>query len=250
MANRLAHALARAGREPRRPPRVVRTELARGRSRRSTPAARSASRRCRCRTGSTRREMQYVIDNSDATVVRRRRRAGAAGRVGARPAPEGAGRPRVRRRRARRVARAGTTSSPRQSDAPPADVDPNAGAAGATMIYTSGTTGKPKGAMRTDTDAGAIGALLDRLDLLAAGRRCTSPPARCTTRARSRSRCSRTRSAAPSSCSASSIPSAWLRLVQGAPGHRHVQCTDPAQAHRRPARRASWPGPTSRRCAP
>ena len=28
------------------------------------------------------------------------------------------------------------------------------------MIYTSGTTGKPKGAMRTGTDAGAVGALL------------------------------------------------------------------------------------------
>ena len=37
--------------------------------------------------------------------------------------------------------------------------------AGATMIYTSGTTGKPKGALRTSTDAGLVLALIQELRL-------------------------------------------------------------------------------------
>ena len=96
----------------------------------------------------------------------RRRRAGTARRVGPRPTSRRCGTSSSSAATRPRVVRDGTRSSPRQSDAPPADADPEAGAAGATMIYTSGTTGKPKGAMRTGTDAGAIGALLDRLDLL------------------------------------------------------------------------------------
>ena len=40
------------------------------------------------------------------------------------------------------------------------------GAVGAQMIYTSGTTGKPKGALRSRTDAALTGALLVELDHL------------------------------------------------------------------------------------
>ena len=46
------------------------------------------------------------------------------------------------------------------------ETGPATGSAGATMIYTSGTTGKPKGAMRTGADAGAVAAMLERLNLL------------------------------------------------------------------------------------
>ncbi|MCU1457336.1 MAG: putative fatty-acid--CoA ligase, partial [Actinomycetia bacterium] len=37
---------------------------------------------------------------------------------------------------------------------------------GATMVYTSGTTGKPKGAMRSSSDKGIVGAMMMRLGLL------------------------------------------------------------------------------------
>jgi len=49
-----------------------------------------------------------------------------------------------------------------------ADTEPDSvsgGTAGAAMIYTSGTTGKPKGALRTSTDAAIVGAMLARLRL-------------------------------------------------------------------------------------
>jgi acyl-CoA synthetase (AMP-forming)/AMP-acid ligase II len=111
------------------------------------------------------REMQYVIDNSDATVVV----------IDAEQAPLVA-QVRDELPKVRHVLVFGGDAPEgcagwdqvvaTQSEAPPADVDPDAGAAGATMIYTSGTTGKPKGAMRSHTDVAAIGALLDRLDLL------------------------------------------------------------------------------------
>jgi acyl-CoA synthetase (AMP-forming)/AMP-acid ligase II len=111
-------------------------------------------------------EMQYVIDNSDATVVL----------VDAEQAPQVASvldqLPKVRG-----VLVFGGDAPdgcaqwdelvPAQPDAPPVDAEGAGGAAGATMIYTSGTTGKPKGAMRTGTDAGAVAALLAELDLLA-----------------------------------------------------------------------------------
>ncbi len=110
-------------------------------------------------------EMQYVIDNSDATVVV----------VDAEQAPLVAS-VRDELSKVKNVLVFGgdtpagcvdwTEFVGAQSDAPPEEADPDAGAAGSTMIYTSGTTGKPKGAMRTGTDAGAIGALLGRLDLL------------------------------------------------------------------------------------
>ncbi len=51
-------------------------------------------------------------------------------------------------------------------DEEPADLDTTGPAgAGAQMIYTSGTTGKPKGALRTRTDAALVAALLVELDL-------------------------------------------------------------------------------------
>jgi acyl-CoA synthetase (AMP-forming)/AMP-acid ligase II len=94
-------------------------------------------------------EMQYVIDNSDATVVL----------VDAEQASLVAA-VRDQLPKVRGVLVFG-------GDAPPVDAEGAGGAAGATMIYTSGTTGKPKGAMRTGTDAGAVGALLAELGLLA-----------------------------------------------------------------------------------
>ena len=110
-------------------------------------------------------EMQYVIDNSDATVVV----------VDAEQAPLVASvldqLPKVRNV----LVFGGDTPAgctawdelvTAQPATPPAEADPAAGAAGATMIYTSGTTGKPKGAMRSNTDAGAVGALLIALDLV------------------------------------------------------------------------------------
>jgi long-chain acyl-CoA synthetase len=111
-------------------------------------------------------EMQYVVDNSDATVVL----------VDAEQAPLIAS---VRHQlpKVREVLVFGgdvpdgcvrwddvvAPQDPTPPDVPP---DPGAGAAGATMIYTSGTTGKPKGAMRSGSDAGAIAALLGALHLL------------------------------------------------------------------------------------
>ncbi len=111
-------------------------------------------------------EMQYVIDNSDATVVI----------VDAEQAPLVAlvrdQLPKVRNV----LVYAGDAPAgcahwddvvPRQLATVIEEfADPASGAAGATMIYTSGTTGKPKGAMRTGTDAGAVAALLQELHLL------------------------------------------------------------------------------------
>jgi acyl-CoA synthetase (AMP-forming)/AMP-acid ligase II len=110
-------------------------------------------------------EMQYVIDNSDATVVV----------VDAEEAPLVAS---VRERlpKLRTVVVFGgevpAGSGFRSWD----DVGANqptgepeimaTSEAGAAMIYTSGTTGKPKGALRTRTDRQIVFALLDALRLL------------------------------------------------------------------------------------
>ncbi len=80
-------------------------------------------------------------------------------------------------------------------------------------------------------------------------RRCTSPPGRCTTRVRSRSRCSRTRSAAPSSCCASSTPARGCALVKEHRVTNTFTRADPAQADRVACPPASSPAPTCRRCA-
>jgi acyl-CoA synthetase (AMP-forming)/AMP-acid ligase II len=109
--------------------------------------------------------MQFVIDNSDATVVI----------VDAEQAPLVASvreqLPKVRNvlvygGRAPDGCTRWDDAVARQEPTPP-DVssDPEAGAAGATMIYTSGTTGKPKGALRTGSDAEAIAALMQALHL-------------------------------------------------------------------------------------
>jgi len=110
-------------------------------------------------------EMQYVIDNSDATVVV----------VDAEEAPLVAA---VRNRlpKLRAVVVFGG-DVPADSGflawddvcANQPDVEPDIEAtseAGAAMIYTSGTTGKPKGALRTRTDRQIVFALLDALRLL------------------------------------------------------------------------------------
>ena len=111
-------------------------------------------------------EMQFVIDNADATVVV----------VDAEQAPTVASvldqLPKVRG-----VlvfggdVPAGCTGwndlLATQPDTPvDTDIAGAIGATGATMIYTSGTTGRPKGALRTSTDPGAVGAMLERLNLL------------------------------------------------------------------------------------
>ena len=160
--------------------------------------------------------MQYVIDNSDATVVVVDAEQAPLVAVGARPVAEGPRRARVRRRRARGLPRSGTTCWPAQPGHAAASVEvaPGAGSAGATMIYTSGTTGKPKGAMRTGTDAGAVVAMLDELGLLvpASGahhHRAALPLGSAVVRV-----VRATRSAAPSSCCASSTPSRGSRLVK------------------------------------
>ncbi|MDQ1431250.1 MAG: long-chain acyl-CoA synthetase, partial [Actinomycetota bacterium] len=109
-------------------------------------------------------EMQFVIDNSDATVVV----------VDAEQAPEVASvLERLPKVRAVLVfggdVPTGCTSwDELLTTQPDTPLEEGAsGATGATMIYTSGTTGRPKGAMRTGADAGAVGAMLERLDLLA-----------------------------------------------------------------------------------
>src|SRR4051812_446816 len=96
-------------------------------------------------------EMQYVIDNSDATAVV----------VDAEQAPELAG-VRDRLPKVRTVvvyggdgpAGTGWTSwAEALAGEPTAEPEvPITGETGAQMIYTSGTTGKPKGALRTQTD--------------------------------------------------------------------------------------------------
>jgi acyl-CoA synthetase (AMP-forming)/AMP-acid ligase II len=112
-------------------------------------------------------EMHYVIENSDAVVVvvdaeqaklvasvRDRLAKVRAVLVYGGPVPRGC------------VAFDEQLAA--QPDTPPElDADPNAaGATGSTMIYTSGTTGRPKGAMRTTSDAATIIALLQGLRLL------------------------------------------------------------------------------------
>jgi acyl-CoA synthetase (AMP-forming)/AMP-acid ligase II len=110
-------------------------------------------------------EMQYVIDNSDATVVV----------VDAEQAPLVATvRDQLPKVRAVIVfggeppAGSGFLAwddvCAGGSDAEPEIVANSE--AGAAMIYTSGTTGKPKGALRTRTDRGIVFALLDALRLL------------------------------------------------------------------------------------
>jgi acyl-CoA synthetase (AMP-forming)/AMP-acid ligase II len=109
-------------------------------------------------------EMQYVIDNSDATLVV----------VDAEQAPLVAEiRDRIPKVRAV-IAYGGETPAGFEAwddvlDAEPDD-EPTAeesevDAVGAQMLYTSGTTGKPKGAVRTTSDPVIVGALLAELGI-------------------------------------------------------------------------------------
>jgi acyl-CoA synthetase (AMP-forming)/AMP-acid ligase II len=111
-------------------------------------------------------EMQYVVDNSDATIVI----------VDAEQAPLIAEvrdqLPKVRQfvvfgAGAEAFADGGFVTwdavLAAGHDDEPESVSGNT--AGAAMIYTSGTTGKPKGALRTSSDAGIVGAMLGILRL-------------------------------------------------------------------------------------
>ncbi|HYU39136.1 MAG TPA: AMP-binding protein [Acidimicrobiia bacterium] len=111
-------------------------------------------------------EMQYVIDNSDATLVV----------VDAEQAPRVA---EIRHRipKVRGVVTYGGDVPPRfeawddviaaEPDTEPGDeeTDVDADTVGAQMLYTSGTTGKPKGALRTTSDPVIVGSLLGELGL-------------------------------------------------------------------------------------
>ncbi|HWS47918.1 MAG TPA: AMP-binding protein [Acidimicrobiia bacterium] len=110
-------------------------------------------------------EMQYVIDNSDATIVvvdaeqaplvaevrAQLPKVRAFVVFGGEP-PDGSGFLRW------------DDVTAGQPDGEP-DLEPTS-EAGAAMIYTSGTTGKPKGALRTRTDRQIVFALLAELNLL------------------------------------------------------------------------------------
>ena len=112
-------------------------------------------------------EMQYVIDNSDATLVV----------VDAEQAPLVAS-IRDRLPKVRSVIGFGGALPSGfaawdevladQPDAEPS-LEDGASAVGAQMLYTSGTTGKPKGALRTGTDPAIVGALLGELGLIPRG---------------------------------------------------------------------------------
>ncbi len=112
-------------------------------------------------------EMQYVIDNSDATIVI----------VDAEQAPLIA-EVRDRLPKVRQFVVFGGDTARGFADqgfvtwdavlAAGRDDEPESvsgSTAGAAMIYTSGTTGKPKGALRTSSDAGIVGAMLGILRL-------------------------------------------------------------------------------------
>ena len=111
-------------------------------------------------------EMQYVIDNSDATlVVVDAEQAGLVAEI----------RDRVPKVRAV-IAYGGDVPSgfevwqdviDAERDTEPGDEEAgdDTGGVGAQMLYTSGTTGKPKGALRTTTAPAIVGALLGELGL-------------------------------------------------------------------------------------
>ena len=108
----------------------------------------------------TAEELQYVIDNSDATLVA----------VDAEHAAKvEAVRDQLPKVREVVVFGGPAFEGARAWDdvvASGEDVEPEVGSgAGATMIYTSGTTGKPKGALRTSTDPVLVAKLLEVLRL-------------------------------------------------------------------------------------
>ena len=203
---------ARGGRATGRTARVVRTRTRSRCSRRSTPRASCNLVAVPLSYRFNAEEMQYVIDNSDATVVV----------VDAEQAPLVASvrdqLPKVRAvvvfggDRARGLRRVGRRLSP--ASPTPSPTSRPTSEAGAAMIYTSGTTGKPKGALRTRTDRADRVRAARRARTCCTRTRCTSRPVRCTTRAARVRVARRTRSARRSSCCASSTPARWIDLVK------------------------------------
>jgi acyl-CoA synthetase (AMP-forming)/AMP-acid ligase II len=106
-------------------------------------------------------EMQYVVDNSDATLVA----------IDAEQAPALlAARDRLPKVRA--IVVFGGAAPPgcvsfddALAEAPDGEPDESDDALGSTMIYTSGTTGKPKGAVRSRTDPMLVATMIGELGL-------------------------------------------------------------------------------------
>ena len=241
---------ARSGRVQRRPHRVVRTELARGprhvpRRPQGRPDVGAAVVPLQ-RRGDAVRHRQLRRDGRG-----RRRRAGAARRVGPRPAAQGARGVVFGGAAPDGLRPTGTTwSAPQARTADePVDADASA-AAGAAMIYTSGTTGKPKGALRTgDRPARSSSRCSPSSAPARTRRRCTSRPVRCTTRVRSRSRSLAHTLGGTDRRAAQVRPGRVAAAGEGAPRHEHVLGADAAEADRDASRPTSWRAPTCRRCA-
>ena len=191
-------------------------------------------------------EMQYVIDNSDATIVivdAEQAPLIAEIRDQLPEGPRGRG---VRRRRSRAGFSAWDELLAAASDDEPESVSGDT--AGAAMIYTSGTTGKPKGALRTTSDASIVYAMLGILRWrpleeihLTTGPLYHSGPLAFALLSHTLG--------CPVIVLRKFDASAWLRLVARARRHHDLLGADPAEADREPPGRRAREAPTCPRCA-
>ena len=196
-------------------------------------------------------EMQYVIDNSDATLVRGRRRAGAA-----------------RRRRCATSCRRCAACSCSAATPPPGCALVGRRRRAAAARSPPGRRRRPRrgvGRRHDDLHVGHHGEAQGRAAhrhrppsavgaLLAASSACSAPTVHLTTGplyhsgplafASVRARRRRHHRGA-----AQVRPDRVAAPGEGAPRHQHVHRADPAEAHRRACRPTSWRAPTCRRCA-